>query len=327
MKLSILDIKNPLLLFNKKKLIKLTYRELMMEYHPDRHPGKEAWANEMTMHISELYNKMEEIEKLCHDDFVTTVNLLMRIPRGPYREYIFKDKVIYNFTNFRDGITEILKHGWNSVVEFPLKYNNEEMEKEFSRFLPKTLVISGSSVIINHRPPNTVPLDMLLKHFKGRIEPKTVAWMVSRMLNLACMFYVHDLTYLGFIAKYLYVDPYDHQIYPYGGWWSVSKYGKPSLITKEVVDALPFLKNKKKEIPRNADVSLIKHTALKLLGDPMRKTCPADIPDALREWLFSSVGDTDPIACYKEWYQVLADSWGKRQFTPCNVNVKMLFNV
>ncbi|TET55154.1 MAG: hypothetical protein E3J50_05305 [Dehalococcoidia bacterium] len=35
--------------------IKKAYRKLAMQYHPDRNPGKEKWANEKFKEINEAY--------------------------------------------------------------------------------------------------------------------------------------------------------------------------------------------------------------------------------------------------------------------------------
>ena len=39
-----------------KEQIKKAYRQLAMQYHPDRNPGKEEWANEKFKDINEAFS-------------------------------------------------------------------------------------------------------------------------------------------------------------------------------------------------------------------------------------------------------------------------------
>jgi len=43
--------------------IKKAYRKLAMQYHPDKNPGKEAWANEKFKEINEAYGVLGNAEK------------------------------------------------------------------------------------------------------------------------------------------------------------------------------------------------------------------------------------------------------------------------
>jgi curved DNA-binding protein len=56
--------------------IKKAYRKLAMQYHPDRNPGKEKWANEKFKEINEAYGVLGDPEKRRqYDQFGTVGNL------------------------------------------------------------------------------------------------------------------------------------------------------------------------------------------------------------------------------------------------------------
>jgi DnaJ-class molecular chaperone len=56
--------------------IKKAYRKLAMQYHPDRNPGKEKWANDKFKEINEAYGVLGDPQKRKqYDQFGTAGNL------------------------------------------------------------------------------------------------------------------------------------------------------------------------------------------------------------------------------------------------------------
>ena len=56
--------------------IKKAYRKLAMQYHPDRNPGKEEWANEKFKDINEAFSVLGDPEKRRqYDQFGTVGNI------------------------------------------------------------------------------------------------------------------------------------------------------------------------------------------------------------------------------------------------------------
>jgi DnaJ-class molecular chaperone len=53
--------------------IKKAYRKLAMQFHPDKNPGKEAWANEKFKEINEAYGVLGNVEKRQQYDRFGTV--------------------------------------------------------------------------------------------------------------------------------------------------------------------------------------------------------------------------------------------------------------
>lgn len=314
--LRILDIKNPLLLFNTKDP-KQTYRDLMVKYHPDKHPTKTEWATDICAHISKLYN---DFTVSTQED---TVDLLQILKHPGYTEQVYREKIVFTFASMPQVVSNIRQ--W---LKSPWVYANDNMQKEFGRYLPHIEEVHAKAphVYSVRKDSDTIPLHSAWEYSGKKIEAKTVAWMISRMLNLSCYFYTKNIVYNGFLIKNLYVEPTSHLIMPYGGWWSAHPYGqKPTLMDKEALNCLP-----KKALSggtkSNTDLYLIKHTAIKLLGSPMPASKPKDIPSPLVKWLFDPI-TKDPIETYREWYQVLQDSWGKRVFVPWNVASPHVYNI
>ena len=71
--------------------IKKSYRKLAMQYHPDRNPGKEKWANEKFKEINEAFGVLGDPEKRRQYDQFGTVGNIGDIFGSPFTRTTFED--------------------------------------------------------------------------------------------------------------------------------------------------------------------------------------------------------------------------------------------
>jgi len=71
--------------------IKKAYRKLAMQYHPDRNPGKEQWANEKFKEINEAFSVLGDPEKRRQYDQFGTVGNIGDIFGSPFTRTTFED--------------------------------------------------------------------------------------------------------------------------------------------------------------------------------------------------------------------------------------------
>ena len=71
--------------------IKKAYRKLAMQYHPDRNPGKEQWANEKFKEINEAYGVLGNPDKRKQYDQFGTVGDIGDIFRNQATQTTFED--------------------------------------------------------------------------------------------------------------------------------------------------------------------------------------------------------------------------------------------
>jgi len=71
--------------------IKKAYRKLAMQYHPDRNPGREKWANEKFKEINEAFSVLGDPEKRRQYDQFGTVGNIGDIFGSPYTRTTFED--------------------------------------------------------------------------------------------------------------------------------------------------------------------------------------------------------------------------------------------
>ena len=71
--------------------IKKAYRKLAMQYHPDRNPGKEEWANEKFKEIIEAYGVLGDPQKRKQYDQFGTVGNIGDIFSSPFTTTTFQE--------------------------------------------------------------------------------------------------------------------------------------------------------------------------------------------------------------------------------------------
>ncbi len=74
-----------------KDQIKDAYRKLAMQYHPDRNPGKEQWANEKFKEINEAFSVLGDPDKRKRYDQFGTAGNMNDIFSNPYTRSTFED--------------------------------------------------------------------------------------------------------------------------------------------------------------------------------------------------------------------------------------------
>lgn len=127
--------------------IKKTYRRLAMQYHPDRNPGKEKWANEKFKEINEAFGVLGDPEKRRqYDQFGTVGNIgdifgspftrttfedLMKDFGGSGLGFDFLDNIFGDFLQGRGFSFKTFSHGFGGPrgmrFEFPGGINLEEI--------------------------------------------------------------------------------------------------------------------------------------------------------------------------------------------------------
>lgn len=77
--------------------IKKAYRILAMQYHPDRNPGQEKWANEKFKEINEAYGVLGDPQKRDHYDHFGTAGNVSDVFSSPFTRTTF-DNIIKDFS-------------------------------------------------------------------------------------------------------------------------------------------------------------------------------------------------------------------------------------
>lgn len=238
--------------------------------------------------------------------------------------YVAKHNIIYLFDKEYEAYARRYKEMIGRIT-----YPSKEMERELSGYVPKLVtecrLSDGSWFLAIEKKEGVYPLGML-----GTFTDRHVAWMISRLENLCCLLAYNQMVLNGFGLENLFVDPANHQIYLYGGWWFAGFIGGRRAGVSQGVPcfgkAKEHLAAGHRQNERNSvstDLYSIRQAAIGLLGFADREELERQaaggetqiLPRPFAEFLLEDAKQ-DAVADFKKWDEVLYQSYGERKFIP-----------
>ncbi len=213
-----------------------------------------------------------------------------------------------------------------------LKYAGDEMRTQFAPLLPDVMHVTKTGnclALLLRKTPEVYSLRDLLTQQGGALDPKHVAWVLSRLHNLTAYFEFAGLSHQALDLDSLFVSPEYHSIMVYGGWWYAAALGsKVKHVPGKLLSYYPKRLLEDKEAILRTDQALIKHIGLQLLGDDTNTGVPLlgrpDIPTPLLQYLQSPPNDS-AIRAYAQWSSVLEKSFGVRKFVKLEVSASDIY--
>lgn len=236
--------------------------------------------------------------------------------------YVAKKHVIYIFEKEHEAYAT----QYQQMVR-ELKYPNPAMKRELENYIPKIVtecrLMDGRIFLAIAKQEGVYPLGML-----GILLDRHVAWVISRMENLCCLLEYNDMVSNALTVDNLFVDPVNHQLYLYGGWWFAGYEGAENHGCSAEVKS--YLKQNRWGECRNhgsTDLMSLRLAAAKLLGCPDLESLKeyALLPKPFLEFL-SDRPETTAGADFSKWDCVLERSYGERKFIPLSVTEAEIFS-
>jgi hypothetical protein len=332
---NILAITNPCILFpNDLNEAKIKFRELALEFHPDKNDGK---TNEVFAHINELYNKAivliesgvwehpTQIIVAATDGRKYKINFLTKRKFELGTMYISDTVVAYFIDNHHHKLFDNAKLNIKSF-----KFASDRMKQEVKRYLPeigKTFETSdGRLVMVIKKTPDLLLLRDVLTYYKT-IEPRHAAWIMSTLHNFTCY-----LNYIGVSSNDIsldtyFISPLYHTGALLGGWWYSVPVNKPLIaVPKRTYELMPVDVKNSKISSNKTDLEMIRAIGREILGDVTGlKLERMGVPKPFVNWLrLPSSGDA--VKDYDIWgNKILTDSFGKRKFVEMKLTSKDLY--
>jgi hypothetical protein len=301
---------------------KARYRFLSKMFHPDVNKG--PLAKEAFIIVSTLYAQAEKhFEKGTWEESFTVhletetgnkirISPSYTLPFELGTAYFTKEKVVFQIAKehkkFADNYV-------NNVLR--ITYPDPEIRKEFERYFPKGMesrkLSNGDFLITMNKTKDVVPLKQILE-VEGVIPIEHLAWIISRLLNIACHFHSDGRVSNGFSVNTCLLSPEFHTVLFLGGWWYSTGIGQPMIGTeKKIYDVMSVTTKGDKKSSPYTDIESIKMIAREIKTDRM--------PKEIQNWMFSG-SSTNIYKEFEQWGKVLEKVFGKRTFvTWGNINL------
>ena len=197
-------------------------------------------------------------DKFNNDSIMTDGDVI-----GFYRDYSFKYSfdvdgnilvydvsAIYNESN-KDiyvGASNII-FAFNDEKDYNNYLNNRKITfpsadiKKLEKYLPKVVfngqTKDGKYIVVLDKDENVYPLEI----FNVGLNPKTTAWVISRLENLGCLLEFNNIGMDKLSIDDIFINPKTHELYLYGNWENV---------TGSTENYLKSIRSIAKSIPVNA---------------------------------------------------------------------------
>lgn len=310
--------------------LKKAYRKLAMKWHPDRQYAKNTnmGVDEIFSHIKVLYEKslkLMELGEWKNHNVLTMKDIentkyIMKFQK----EEAFELGMQYISDNycawvFDAGNEDLINTGLKEMTSF--RFKNDRMKEEIGKYLPvlkKVFDTKDKKVIVVEKDKDMLRLSDVLSYYKGKIDPKHVAWILSCLYNLACYLEVNKKMHGAITINNFFINPKKHSGALLGGWWFTHTQDEKLIaLSQKAIDICPFKIMNSKKADTSLNLEMIRQIGRILLGDitGVHLSKDKEIPKQLLEWVRGSSG-VNAFEEYKVWQEkVLKDSFGVRRFT------------
>lgn len=321
---------------NDATKIKEEYRNLCKIWHPDTNKSKKA--AEVFAKINELYTL--GVGMIAHGDWEMSNAIVIKREDGRRFQLTY-----LSIKTFEIGIAYIgrtilaykidgqhKRYFDNAIEQMKFTYANYAMGTQFSRILPKIKDnfkdINGDFWIILHKSSDVYCLEDVFEYYNRKIPDRHVAWIVSRLCNIACYLQCSGVAHNGICLRNCYISPEYHQILLLGGWWYATKIGSNMIGTvREVYDIMPPSIKSSKQANIKTDLESVKALARTLLGSKSGMGFVKDIqiPKPFVTFITdSSTGDAKKE--FELWDHTLEASYGERKFIPMELSEEDIYH-
>ena len=315
-----IPLTEPERLFFSADIIAARFKALAMDWHPDRGGDAKVFA-----HINVL--KAEAEKKAAAGIWETPGLLELRSVGGTKLILKFKKRMTVDVGEMligRASTAFLVKSAYKDLARNGLfrlaakwKFPSKEIEEINRKFIPVVAAQNETPdcrVVVFVRAPNDILARDLLAHLGGKMDPRHVAWVISSLMNAACLFEYNGIAHNGITMDTVFISPEFHSAFPVGGWWYGQLLGHE---VKYLPPALVRLKGllKDKKADGRLDREAIRTVALTLLGDASGHTLVLDkaVPKPMLTYLRMPATRT-AVEDYAAWEKARDASFGPRKF-------------
>jgi hypothetical protein len=303
------------------------FRQLALAWHPDRNAARNAAA--VFAHISALHRVAEQ--SLADDGPAQTLfetidgrqfRLGWRVRHvTDYGEILIGDRHIAQIVP--KDLSDLAKR----ADDFRPRFADDEMKAEMSRALPDriaTLDTAEGHVFVESKAPDQILMRDLLR--LGPIDPRHVAWMATRLVNIACWLQWAGVAHGAIGPETLLVSPANHSVALTGPFLCAGPFGSPpAALPERTLACAPRYAASGAVLDERLDPDMVRLTLRELLGDPagVRLTSDPDFSKPFASWLMVPPED-GARSDFAAWERARDASFGARRFVNWDVDIAAL---
>ena len=250
----------------------LEYLRSCADSDPDPDKTARVWDNASRMTLKSA------------DGEDVVIEYLYEAENDGVKMYCARNSVIYIFPKNMGNPTEKIMNGL-ALLDYP-QADVRNLSKCFPQYNSTIVLDSGETMVALHKPADFYPLSMF-----GSLSKEHVAWIISRLENICCVFQYSDITHGDIEPDSICINPRTHEAMLFGAWWNVKK---------RITSSHLF---------PNKDLTDLRITAKKILGAEHGEL-PKDFEQFLNE-----KPRTDAYTDFENWDKVIETAFGGRRFT------------
>jgi len=227
-----------------------------------------------------LWNNCETASFVTADDTDLTIRYIYVCTYDGIKMYVGRETVVFEYSSLQE---ELLDKSIKNIGM--VTYPSADM-KDLNRCIPRG---KGSYRLKDNRLLWAISKDEGLFPLPlfGNLAYEDVAWIVSRLENIACLLEYNEMTHGGIDPETVFINPKTHEAALLGGWHKAGK--------SDFFDSTKDLKD-------------IRITAKKLLGDGY-----VGIPEMFKDFI-SKAPKKEAYEDFKYWDEVIEKGLGGRRF-------------
>ena len=325
-----IPITRPDLLFKDLSTVDIEYKTFAMAWHPDK--NKAADADKVFAHINALHDLAVKSAKNGNWGYTNQLVIIKKDgtkARYPYitsipfelgTTYLTDTSVILEVESKYDNLV----HQFGALTKF--HFPDKKMGEIMKVYLPKdvrTLYSKDYIYIRMDRMPNQIRLADIMA--KQTLDHKHVAWICSRLYNIACYLEFAKIKHLDISAESIFIDPESHTASLLNGWFYAGDENHENI-------SIPVRMNGVLSNVKTTDLQTLHSTQIKILGRKLlgvnsigQLRINKTIPDNLKSW-FSTGPMKNPVEEYSKWRTTLEGIWGPRKFTKLELIINDIYS-
>lgn len=223
-----------------------------------------------------------------------TINYINSAEDGHATMYVTRSAVLYLFPRAYAKEAELMQNGL-SMLKFP-EADIKGLGRCFPTLTGRFELKNGDILLSFAREATVFPLSIY-----GALPAHHVAWIISRMENIACVLEYSHLYHHDISINSIFINPVTHEAVLYGGWWNAG------IKNSSLLSALTV----------NKDLVDIRKTAKTILGYN-GGTVPREL-----EVFLDERPSRDAFDDFAVWDEVIEKGFGGRHFHKMSVDDNM----